>query len=264
MKEYFSRADQFPTLTVLINAPDTLAGQTWRVTLPLAGLTLDGRATQDAIISAVFSAQFGGATVPADVSLRLLANAHAAAWTSGFDPRQTPLGSIGFEIAFGSDFAGITDVPLVFTVATLPSDAPALADIALPTVTTNTTSLTLKDIAAGAVSFHSEIVPCCSPGLTAISGQEIITDLIIGAATEITVSHSSNAVFGSCDDPLIVAPVPTGIRVTPLTLGTNGDAKSGAQFVWLIENVGLVADGGYGGAAPDLVLNWTRIGQVGT
>lgn len=257
MKEYFSRADQFPTLTVLINAPDTLAGQTWRVTLPLAGLTLDGRATQDAIISAVFSAQFGGATVPADVSLRLLANAHAAAWTSGFDPRQTPLGSIGFEIAFGSDFAGITDVPLVFTVATLPSDAPALADIALPTVTTNTTAITLKDNADGAVSsFAVQLGSGFS--LTTISGSETIVGLAIGDDENFTVDHSGDADFAFCEYPRWTVPV--GVVLTPLYAQENADATNGAQFVFNIKNISVAVDG-YGDPG-DIVISWTRAGVL--
>jgi hypothetical protein len=95
---------------------------------------------------------------------------------------------------------------------------------------------------------------------SAVSGTETITDLAVGAATEITVDHSADADFDTCEYPRIVGPV--GVRATVLASGISGDSTTGAQFVLLVENVSYVADGGYGYSEPDITLDWTRVGQV--
>lgn len=97
-------------------------------------------------------------------------------------------------------------------------------------------------------------------GITTISGNETITDLDIGSATEIFVDHVADANFELCEYPRVVAPV--GVRVTVLASGIDGNNTKGSQFVLLIENVSYATDGGYGDPSPDIPLSWTRIGQV--
>jgi len=169
MRTYYRQNDQFPTISVLVSADDFVAGQTWRGVLPLLGMTFDNRTTQNAYISAVIAAAFGGEDLPNGVTCRLLADTAAADYAEGFDPRQTPLGAVSFELAFDNDFAGMTDVPLIFMVAGLATDAPADADITLPTITTNTTAITLKDYQGGDLphGFYSEVVPELSDGKSA-------------------------------------------------------------------------------------------------
>jgi hypothetical protein len=257
-REYFLQGDQFPTLTVLVSAPDTLAGQTWRVTVPLAGLILDGRESQEAFISAVLAARFGD-TSTHDVSVTLLANSRAAAWESGFDPRQTLLGSITFEVAFGNGFAGLDDVPLVFTVLPGASDAPALDEVTLPTITTNTTDITLKDRDGGAVGKFAAAVPGFATNT--ISGNEIVVGLAEGSApTFITVNHSGDADFAFCEYPRTAAP--DGVVVRVVASRDNGDDTTGAQFVLEIENVSFGGGFDYGGTPPDIAIDWTRTGVL--
>lgn len=256
----FRQPDIFPTITALVTAPDTLAGGTWRCVLGLLGMTFDNRPDQAALISAVFGAAFGGDTPPAGVVCRLLADAYKSDYASGFDPRQSPLGSISFELQFASDFAGMTNVPITFTCAGIATDAPADADITLPTITGNTTDITLLDYQAGALphGFYSEAVE--GAALTTISGEETITDLDIGNATEIHVDHSGDATFAFCEYPYIT--VPSGVRVTVLASSSDAHKTDGSNFVLLVENVSYATDGGYGDSSPDVALSWARTGQV--
>ena len=262
MREYFRQPDIFPTITALITAPDTVAGQTWRCVLPLLGLTFDQRTSQDALISAVITAAFGGAVVPDGVTCRLLADANKADYTSGFDARQTPLGSICFELQFDADFAGMTDIPIVFTVAGLATDAPADDDITLPTITPNTTAITLKDFQGGTLpgGFYSEVAEGGgAPSVTTITGTFSVTDLSQNEQVEILVDHHVAAVFSFCEYP-VITDAPAGVIISVLARGVDNDSTNGTQFVLLVQN------GGDGSVSYDydgnFTVNWSRKGYI--
>lgn len=154
-RDYHRWTDQFPTITLLLSATVDVAGETWRGVIPLAGLALDHRPGQDALVGFVLAAGFGGTSgAPAGVLVRLLANTHLADHAVDFDPRQVAWGSVTIEVQVASTAAAFEDVPLVLYVLGVASDAPDVADIELPTLITNSTNWTVKDIQGGAVGSH--------------------------------------------------------------------------------------------------------------
>lgn len=97
-------------------------------------------------------------------------------------------------------------------------------------------------------------------GTSVISGEAVVEDLEIDDASEVTIDHSGDGVFASREYPVITAPV--GVRVTVLAVGSNGDSTNGSQFVLLVENIAHATNLGYGGVAPDVLLEWTRKGSL--
>ena len=87
-----------------------------------------------------------------------------------------------------------------------------------------------------------------------VTGNETVVGLSVGQTTEITIDHSDQVDFATCEYPRCQAPI--GVRVQVLAVGTDGDDTNGARFVLLLENISFNSYGG------DVVIAWSRRGHL--
>lgn len=245
----------------------TVAGKTYRVTVPMQGLVFDMRGVQPAYFSTFEDLKLfapDGVTAqlvnidkaPAGGSLAQIAYDGGA----GLDPARDIRYVLQFEIEFASDVDDGADVLMslwgkpIGTGITPPETWPTVTETEDADVTLTTTGGTPVAVAAEVV----EVITSNSmPDPITVTGSFNVTGLAQNEKVEVLVDHHTDAVFKFAEYPVITA-APEGVIVTVLARGYSNDSTNGQQFVLLVEN-GSEDNPGYG-YEGSFTVSWSRKG----
>lgn len=268
MRQRSYLVDNMVSTSFLLNWESTVAGKTYRVTVPMHGLLLDMRGVSPAYFSTFESLKL---FAPDGVKIQIVNVDKSPAGGSlakaaydggnGMDPARDIRYVFQFEIAFNDDVESAAGVLMslwgkpIATAIAPPTEWPEV------TVTDNP-PITITTAGGTPVTINAEIIQVTSllaTDPTLISGSFSVTGLGQYEKVEVVVDHDEDANFKFCEYPIITN-APEGVIISVLARGYDNDSTNGQRFVLLIENGtdGIPAydyDGNF-------TVNWSRKGYV--